>query len=65
MIPISNEKRALLITAKKRNEKEEDIAKWLDISKSSVGKIWKLYNDTGSYLPTPYPGRQPLLTAGK
>jgi transposase len=65
MIPISNEKRTLLIAAKKRNEKEENIAKWLDISKSSVGKIWKLYNDTGSYLPTPYPGRQPLLTAEK
>lgn len=65
MIPISNEKRALLIAAKKRNEKEEDIAKWLNVSKSSVGKIWKLYNDTGSYLPTPYPGRQPLLSVEK
>ena len=65
MTPISNEKRALLITAKVRGEKEEDIAKWLEISKSSVGKIWKLYKDTASYLPAPYPGRQPILTTEK
>ena len=65
MTPISNEKRALLIAAKKRGEIEEDIAKWLEISKSSVGKIWKLYNDTGSYFPAPYPGREPILTAEK
>ena len=65
MKPISNEKRALIIEAKKRNEKEEDIAKWLKVSKSSVGKIWKLYKDTNSYLPTPYPGRQPILSAEK
>lgn len=65
MTPISNEKRELIITAKKRNEKEESIAKWLKISKSSVGKIWKLYKDTGSYLPAPYPGREPILTAAK
>lgn len=63
MTSISNEKRALLIAAKKRGEKEEDIAKWLEISKSSVGKIWKLYRDTASYLPTPYPGRKAVLTA--
>ena len=65
MTPISNEKRALLIAAKERKETEEDIAKWLQISKSTVGKIWKLYKDTGSYLPTPYPGREPILTADK
>ena len=65
MTPISNEKRVLLIAAKERKETEEDIAKWLQISKSTVGKIWKLYKDTGSYLPTPYPGREPILTADK
>jgi transposase len=37
----------------------------LQISKSSVGKIWKLYKNTGSFLPIPYPGRMPLLTAEK
>jgi len=65
VIPISNEKRALIIAAKKRGEKEEDVAKWLNISKSSVGKIWKLYKDTGVYLPTPYPGRKPILSDDK
>jgi len=39
MTPISNEKRVLLIAAKERKETEEDIAKWLQISKSTVGKI--------------------------
>ena len=63
MTPISNEKRALLVAAKKRGEREDNIAVWLQISKSSVGKIWKLYQDTGDYLPTPYPGRTPILTA--
>jgi transposase len=65
MTPITNEKRELLIAAKKRGEIEEDIAKWLQISKSSVGKIWKLFNATGSYLPIPYPGRKAILTAEK
>ena len=65
MTPISNEKRTLLIAAKERKENENDIAKWLQISKSSVGKIWKLYQDTGSFLPVPYPGREPVMTAEK
>jgi len=65
MTPISNEIRRLLIAAKKRGEKEDSIAKWLQVSKSSVGKIWKLYNDTGSFLPAPYPGREPIMTAEK
>jgi transposase len=63
--PISNEKRGLLIAAKERKETEGEIAKWLQISKSTVGKIWKLYKDTGTYLPTPYPGREPILTTDK
>jgi transposase len=65
MKPISNEIRALLIEAKKRGEKEKDIAKWLQISEGSVRTIWRLYRESGSYLPTPYPGRTPLLTAEK
>jgi transposase len=65
MTPISDEKRALLIAAKERGEKEEEIAKWLDVSKGSVGKIWKLFRDSGSYLPAPYPGRKSLLSAGQ
>ena len=62
MKPISNEKRELLISAKQRGEKESDIAKWLDISKSSVGTIWGLYRKTGSFLPIPYVGRPSVIT---
>ena len=65
MTPISNEKRKLLIEAKKRGEKEKDIAKWLQISSGSVTRIWRLYRQNGSYLPTPYPGRTPVLSADK
>jgi transposase len=62
MKPISNEKRELLIAAKQREEKEEDIAKWLNISKGSVGTIWRLFRRTGSYLPTAYTGRPSVIT---
>jgi transposase len=65
MTPISNEKRELIVEAKKRGEKERDIAKWLQISERSVTTIWRLYRETGSYLPTPYPGRTPTLSAEK
>ena len=65
MTPISNEKRALLIGAKKRGETEKDIAKWLEISERSVTTIWKRYRESGSFEPIPYPGRTPLLTKEK
>jgi len=65
MKPISNEKRELLIAAKQRGEKEEDIAKWLDISKGSVGTIWRLFRKTGSFLPTAYTGRPSIITQEK
>jgi transposase len=62
MTPISEEKRALLIAAKKRGEKEVDIAKWLEISKRSVGTLWKLYRDTGNCAAKKYPGRPRCLS---
>lgn len=65
MKPITNEKREMLIAAKERGEKEEEIAKWLDISKRSIGTIWRLYRQTGSYLPTPYSGRKSVITQEK
>jgi transposase len=61
MTPISNEKRELIIAAKKRGETEKSIAMWLNICERSVTAIWRLYRKTGSYLPTPYPGRPPIL----
>lgn len=65
MKPISNEKRELLIAAKQRGEREEDIAKWLEISKGSVGTIWRLFRKTGSYLPLSYTGRPSVITPEK
>ena len=65
MKPISNEKRELIIEAKERGETEKSIAKWLKISERSVTAIWRLYRETGSYLPMPYPGRKPIMTAEK
>ena len=65
MRPISNEKRELLVAAKQRGEKEADIAKWLNISKGSVGTLWRLFRKTGSFLPAAYAGRPPALTPEK
>jgi transposase len=30
-----------------------------------VTVIWRLYRETGSYLPTPFPGRLPILSKEK
>jgi len=65
MKPITNEKRELLISAKKRGENEEDISKWLDISVRSVSRIWKLYNETESVQPKKRPGRKSSLDDAK
>jgi transposase len=65
MKPISNEKRELLISAKKRGEKEEVISKWLEISVRSVSRIWKLYSETDSVQPKKRPGRKSSLDAAK
>jgi transposase len=62
MTPISEEKRALPIAAKERGEKEADIVKWLEISKRSVGALWKLYRDTGNCAAKKYPGRTCCLS---
>ena len=58
MKAISVEKRELIIEAKQRGEKEEEIAIWLKISKRSVGTIWKRFMDTGVFQPIKYTGRE-------
>jgi transposase len=65
MKPISDEKRELIIQAKQRGEKEEEIAVWLKISKRSVGTIWKLFKDTGGFQSAKYTGRKSCLSKGK
>jgi len=61
MRAISNEKRELIIAAKARGEKEDEIALWLDVSKRSVATIWKLYKTKGDILPTKNAGRPSRL----
>jgi transposase len=48
--PISNEVREKIIQHKKNGEKEIDIARWLLITKSSVGRIWGEYKRNENYL---------------
>jgi len=46
--PLSKEKREEIVFHKLNGEKEEDIAKWLLICKSSVTKTWRRYKETNS-----------------
>ena len=62
MKPISIEKRELIIAAKKRGDRQEDIAQWLNISVASVARLWRRYNSKGSVLPTKNTGRPPKLS---
>ena len=62
MRPLTKEKRELIISSKKRGEKEEEIALWLEVSVRSVSRIWKLYNETKSIQPKKQPGKKPSLT---
>jgi transposase len=63
MRPISNEKRQIIIQAKKRGETEKTIQNWIpNISRSSITKIYKQYQTTGTYKPKPHPGSKSHLT---
>jgi len=53
-----NKTRENIILAKQRNEKRETIAFWMNVSVSTVDKVWRRFVDTGSYMPTPYTGRK-------
>jgi transposase len=65
MRPIPNEKRELIISAKRRGEKTEDIALWLEISVRSVKRIWKLYKETESIQPKKRLGKKSSLDVAK
>ena len=60
--PISNETRANIIGAKQRNESVEQIKKWLNVSASSISRIWNKFLRTGEYAPIPYTGRKSNIT---
>ena len=59
---VTNEIREKIIRHKRNGSKEDDIAKWLLISKSTVTKIWARYRRTGNYQPSPRTqGRKPCV----
>lgn len=62
MKPLAGEIRKLIIEAKQRKEKDSDIAKWLNISESSVTVIWRLFKTTNNIEPKRYPGAKSIFT---
>lgn len=58
MRPTDDKTRENIILAKKRGEKREKIAYWLNVSISTIDKIWRRFKDTGSYSAIPYQGRK-------
>jgi len=56
--PISNEMRRNIIAAKQRKETVEQIKKWLNVSESTISRIWNKFKKTGTYEPIPYTGRR-------
>jgi len=63
--PISNDKRASIIAAKQRKESVEQIKKWLNVSDSTISRIWNKFLKTGSYAPIPYTGRKSDISPEK
>jgi len=60
--PVSNDKRADIIAAKKRNEPTKQIQKCFNISERTISRIWNKYQKTGNHKPKPYTGRKSKLT---
>jgi len=63
MQPISKRDREIIVKHKQNKEKNENIAKWLFVSVSSITRIWKLFKETGAIEPkTGNAGRKPTLS---
>ena len=65
MKPISNDMRANIVAAKQREETVEQIKKWLNVSDSTISRIWNKFLKTGSYKPIPYTGRKSDISPEK
>ena len=57
-----NKTRENIILAMQRKEKRSTIATWLNVSISTIDKVWHKFKKTGTYQPTPYTGRKSTLT---
>jgi transposase len=63
MEPITKRDREIIVKHKQNKEKNENIAKWLFVSVSSITRIWKLFKETGDLEPkTGNAGRKPILS---
>ena len=51
-----------IVLAMQRKEKRSTIAMWLNVSISTIDKVWHKFKETGTYLPIPYTGRKSTLT---
>jgi len=61
-MPLPNKLREAIVEHKMNGKKEEEIAKWLCISKSSVTKTWALFKRENSVEPRPHNrGRKPAF----
>lgn len=61
--PISNEKREAIIKYMKEGKSKTEIAKWLSIDYKTVMRVWKTYQETGTYTPrVGKTGRKPLVS---
>jgi transposase len=47
----------------RRKEKRSSISLWLNVSLSTIDKVWRKFRETGAYLPIPYTGRKSTLTS--
>jgi transposase len=51
-----------IVLAMQRKEKRCSISLWLNVSLSTIDKVWRKFGETGIYLPLPYTGRKSSLT---
>jgi len=58
-----NKTRENIVLAMQRKEKRSNISLWLNVSLSTIDKVWRKFRETGTYLPIPYTGRKSTLTA--
>ena len=64
--PLSTETRELIIYHKENGAKNDEIAKWLQVTTRSVEKIWKLYKEENTIEPKPHnKGRKPAFCKKK
>jgi transposase len=58
-----NKTRENIVLAMQRKEKRSSISLWLNVSLSTIDKVWRKFRETGAYLPIPHTGRKSTLTA--